>query len=508
MSTLQYSLALSTAAFTGPMRAAQSAMRGFTASAGNIGSAITGMASLPGLVKSLVEPLTNPITLSADLEELETSFKSLLKSAPSAKTMVKDLMAFADATPFDPVPVAEAGKQLLAFAYAAKEVKPLLGDIGDLSAAMNKPLGDVANVFGRLKAADFGEAFERLRDFGISKLDLVGEGLQFDKGGSFLGSADQAITSVRKIIRQKFGGGMADLATTFRGLFSTFSGYWDGLQRSFGKPIMQALKPLLQDGTGELQKWTPLAEQWGRAIGSGLLVIRDLFQSGQLWETAKLGLQIAGATFVNTINAGLQGAIAGILSGLAESAGIFQRLMGESGLWQGIGYKMQSVFLGLKGTLLETFASVIESLPKILGGGASAATRGMRLDASIAGGQSTMASLRGDQALASIDMEGMIAQIAEGMRNTGSAALNGFQSAGQLIPTSGMIEQLTASLAPFAKNAEAFFAKQNGQAEAATASKETASNTRALIQIGQETIMSLRLISDKVGSQDAVGNFA
>jgi hypothetical protein len=473
---LSYSLSLATSAFTGPLRGAQTALSGFGAAVGTITAAAAPLLAVAGGMVSVAAAaniLKSSVSKAADQEALETSFRALLKSGAAAKAMVKDLTEFADITPFDPVPVAEAGKQLLAFSFAAKEVKPLLNDIGDLAAAMQKPLTDVANVFGRLKAGDFGEAFERLRDFGISRLDLVGEGLKFDKGGSFLGSASQALDAVRAVIRRKFGGGMADLSSTFRGLFSTMAGYWDGLQRTFGKPIMQALKPVLEDATGILKTWTPIAEQWGEAIGKGVFVVRELFQSGQLWDTAVTALRLAGATFINTVSAGLQGAIAGLVTGLSEAAGIFQRVLGESGLWEGIGYKMQSVFFGLKATLLETFASVIESLPEWLGGGISNATP-LRTGAGAAKGEGTLANIRGDRALSTLDLRGLVAEMAKGFSNTKAAAVAGYQNAGELIPTGAMLGNLENQLAPMLAKADAFFSQQNREVQAATAAKETA----------------------------------
>lgn len=505
--TVSYALTLATGAFTGPMRVAQGAIKGFTSTAGSIGSAITGLASLPGLVKSIVDPLTRPITLSGDMEALETSFSALLKSAPAAKAMVKDLVDFADVTPFDPVPVAAAGKQLLAFSFAAKEVKPLLRDIGDLAAAMEKPIDEVAGAFGRLKAGDFGEAFERLRDFGISRLDLIGQGLVFDKSGSFQGSAEQALDAVRAVIRRKFGGGMADLSTTFRGLFSTFQGYWDAIQRSFGKPIMQALKPVLEDGTNLLKSWTPIAEQWGAAVGKSLIVIRDLFQSGRLWETALTGMRLVGATFVNTLSAGLQGAVSALVTGLGEAAGVFQKALGESGLWMGIGKQMEAVFLGLKATLLDVFADVAEQLPGFLGGGKDAANnlRGLSLRSQGEAGLAENAAMR---AFASVDSRGLITSAGRALQNTGNAFQAGYANAGEAVPTGAMVAQLESLLTPLMQGADAFFAKQNGDALATQSTKETATNTRALLKSADQIIGNLRLISDKIGSQEAFGTFA
>lgn len=463
MTSLRYTLQLATGAFTGPMRGAQSSLKGFASSLRSMASSITPLAAVTGGLVSVAGAsalLKSSISKAADMEALETSFRALLKNGASAKAMVQDLMEFADLTPFDPVPVAATGKQLLAFGFAAKQVKPLLKDIGDLAAAMEKPIDEVGGAFGRLKAGQFGEAFERLRSFGISMQDLLGAGLTFDSSGSFQGSAETAIEAVRQIIRRKFGGGMEDLAGTFKGVFSTFSGYWDSLQRTFGHPVIASLKPLLADATEMLKSWTPLAEQFGRKLGAGIIVVRELFAQGDLWSTAKLGLKLAGATLVNELHAGLQGAVSALFTGLGQAAGIFQRMLGASGLWEGIGGKMEAVFGNLRATLLETFADTLEKLPKYLGGGKEN-TRSLREGALAASDKAALASGRADAAFSSINTQAIMSSLIEAFRNnTGVSFMKGYREAGEIIPTGEMSSQLASLIVPMMRKAEYFLAHQ------------------------------------------------
>jgi hypothetical protein len=279
---MHYSLSLSTAAFTGPLRGAMSALGGLTGSLSKIGNITTGISSMRGALDTLVSPFTKPVTLAGDMESLETSFRALLKNGPAAKSMVADLMQFADATPFNPEPVAQAGKQLLAFGFAAKSIKPLLSDIGDLAAGMGRPIDEVADAFGRLNSGQFGEAFESMRRFGISMKDLEQQGLQFDKAGSFRGSTDQAIEAVRAIIRTKFGGGMEELSKTFQGKVSTMQGYWAALQRSLGEPIMDSLKPAIDQAIVDFQRLTPVGKEIGKEIGNSLSGALHAFNDGEL----------------------------------------------------------------------------------------------------------------------------------------------------------------------------------------------------------------------------------
>lgn len=164
-----------------------------------------------------------------------------------AKNVYKNLARFAAVTPFETPEVLQGGRMLLAYTYNTKQLLPILTRAGNLASGVNKPLSETVEVFGRLKAGDFGDAFERLRDFGISRKLLEGEGLKFDKQGSYQGSAEAAIGAVVRIIDKRFGGlmdrrsrGIFGLASTLKSrpfeLFSSLDegGAMDPLKRFLG----------------------------------------------------------------------------------------------------------------------------------------------------------------------------------------------------------------------------------------------------------------------------------
>lgn len=497
MNTLSYSLQLANAAFMGPMRASVGAVGGLTKQLSNVGNIITGFASLPGAITTLIEPLTKPITLSADLESLETSFKSLLKSAPAAKAMVADLIKFADVTPFDPMPVAATGKALLAFGFAAKQIKPILSDIGDLAAGMDKPLEEVGDAFGRMKAGQFGEAFEAFRRFGLSVQDFKSEGLVFDKGGSFQGSAEQALEATRRIIRRKFGGGMADLSTTFKGLFSTFSGYWDALQRDFGQPIMQALKPALEEGTGLLKQWSPIAKDFGEKIATAITTLRGLFQQGNLTQAIQLGLTIAGKELVNILFAGINGTVSALATGMGQAAQIFGKIFSDENLMQGLKFSMIGIARTFKAEMFEVLASLAEIIP---GQGGKAA--GFRADASDTRHSAEAAFNFAGDLFKNADLGGIVRDAFKAVQLTGSAFQGGYNSAGSVLPTGK--EQ--AALQALLTKAETIMSQSAPGADA-EAAKQTAANTRGMVQSIDGIVGNLRLISDQVTSWQAAGAF-
>lgn len=131
------------------------------------------------------------------------------------------LSRFAAETPFETQEVLAGGKQLLAAGVSLKNLQGLLRDAGDLASAMGVRLEDAISPLARLRSGNFGEAFERLRELGISRELLEAQGLQFDKGGGYVGSVNKAMLAVRRIIQTRFGGLMKEQSTSIFGLVST-----------------------------------------------------------------------------------------------------------------------------------------------------------------------------------------------------------------------------------------------------------------------------------------------
>ena len=104
------------------------------------------------------------VKLAAEMETAEVAFSTMLKSASSAKSLLGELKTFADQTPFEFPELRDAARQLLAFGFEAHEVQPELKKLGQLAAALQVPIGELANVYGKSRVE--GRAFTRdIREF-------------------------------------------------------------------------------------------------------------------------------------------------------------------------------------------------------------------------------------------------------------------------------------------------------------------------------------------------------
>ena len=179
---------------------------------------------------------------ASQMEGFMTSFTVMMGSADKAKAKLKELNDYANNTPFKLDEVVQAGKTLMTFGLTTQD---WVRNAGNLAAASNVSITDVAMAMGRIKAGDFGEAFERMRDFGISKQMLMGQGLIFDSSGAYKGSVDKALTAVQNIVQSKYGDMTNQQAKTWAGLSSTFEDSITSFGRSIGDKAFPAVKAAL-----------------------------------------------------------------------------------------------------------------------------------------------------------------------------------------------------------------------------------------------------------------------
>lgn len=162
-------------------------------------------------------------------EQAKMALGVMLKNDQVGEMVFNKARKFGDVTPFDTQQVIQATRMAVSSKFTLSDIFQggLLTDMGNLSAAnadMGISINEVARVFGRLKAGDFGEAFERLRDMQIGFQDLQEAGLNVRAGGSFTGlDPDQVVKAVRSIIQTRFGGMMDKMQYSWQGVWSTFT---------------------------------------------------------------------------------------------------------------------------------------------------------------------------------------------------------------------------------------------------------------------------------------------
>jgi len=271
-----------TNAFVGLVRGVARVFQRIVSIAGRILGRIVGIAAKVGLGAGVVLGYTlfKGIKDNVQLADLRAVMRKVFKGAASEYEELARRLSLT--TPYTPM---EAIRSVVSLGAGAVDVKEYINDVFDLAAA-TKGLGvrlkDVVNVFVRLKAGGFGEAFARLREsMTISRIDLEKTGgLKFNKSGAFQGTPDEAIAGVVKVIRARFGGMAKEAATVGSGPLSTLIGYFQELRRQGAEAIYEVSNALITRLNTALekvlasQKWQQFiawTQRASKALADGLI---------------------------------------------------------------------------------------------------------------------------------------------------------------------------------------------------------------------------------------------
>lgn len=183
-----------------------------------------GMMAGGGLLGAILTGISvKAIKAGSDLEQFENQYIVLLKGRrEEAKALFNDVTRFAAETPFNIPEVVAAGKNLLAFGIAAKDVKEQLKYAGDWSSIFNRSLEWTSTVIGRLATGSYGRIYPALRSMGIQVKELGKYGAPMTKDGLIQRTADPKVVldALNKYIGDHFWGGMAAKMSTIPGRIS------------------------------------------------------------------------------------------------------------------------------------------------------------------------------------------------------------------------------------------------------------------------------------------------
>jgi hypothetical protein len=94
---------------------------------------------------------------AAEFQQTRIGLENMLGSADAARKMLSEVSKFAADTPFEFPELAGAVKQLVAFGFSGEEAFKTMKQLGDVSAAVGAPIGDLSYLMGTLKTQ--GRAF-------------------------------------------------------------------------------------------------------------------------------------------------------------------------------------------------------------------------------------------------------------------------------------------------------------------------------------------------------------
>ncbi len=268
---------------------------------------------------------------SAALETLETSFESMLGSADKARVIVKELVDFTAKTPFQLEGVGKAGKQLLAFGVAEKDILPTLQVLGDIAAGANVPLTEMSAIFGKVKAKGkaYTEELLQMSDRGIPIIDILAKRFGVTKQAVFDAASSgkisfKIIQDAMQEMTQKGGiffKQMDRQSATLAGIFSTLKDNINLAMAEVGDTLVETLdlKQLLKDLITGIQSATKAFAEFAknnpRLVKFGLIITGIVIVLGPL--IGFIGLMVAGFAFLSGPVLAVMAAFALLTTGIA-----------------------------------------------------------------------------------------------------------------------------------------------------------------------------------------------
>jgi tape measure domain-containing protein len=324
---------------------------GMVAMTAGIGAAMAGAAAAVGVgIKS--------VTAAADFEQTKVAFATLIGDAAKAEATLAKLRELGAATPFEFPELADAGRKLIAFGESADTVPETLRRIGDVSAGVQAPISEIAELYGkaRVQGRLFAEDINQLTGRGIP---IIGElARQFgvsdsqvkklvETGQVGFPQIEQAFASMTSKGGQ-FSGMMEAQSKTTSGLFSTLKDTFNEVFLTLGQPINDALRPLIEQAIGLVATLTPMAAEAGKRIKEAVQFVIAVFQSGQALDLITSSLQLGFAAGINAL-----------VSGFRYAISFFWHLLTDGAMWKSLGVTLFGVAAGFGAALLDAFNTPI-----------------------------------------------------------------------------------------------------------------------------------------------------
>jgi tape measure domain-containing protein len=331
-----------------------------------LGAAFAGGASaLAGGIKA--------VTSAANFEQTQVAFATLIGDAAKAEQTLAQLRELGAQTPFEFPELADAGRKLIAFGEGADTVAATLARIGDVSAGVQAPINEIAELYGkaRVQGRLFAEDINQLTGRGIP---IIGElakqfGVSDSEVKKLIESGQVGFPAIEQAFINmtsqggKFAGMMAAQSKTTNGLFSTLKDTIGEVFLTLGTPINDAIRPMVEQAIALAQKLAPLAAEVGTRIRDAMQFIIALFKSGQVASLVGSALQLGFAVSVNFLWAALRATISAtgqLIIEVFRTAVTFLQVITTADFWKGMGNAIIGIFLSAVGFLQKGLAEAME----------------------------------------------------------------------------------------------------------------------------------------------------
>lgn len=350
-------------------RGAQDITQATSAISGQIGKAqglFTGLKVVSGLLGGgIIAAGAMAFKSASDWEVLVKQLSVVTGSMERASQVAKFAEKLAGPSAFfDTQQLAEAAKLLETMQLNTERFLPLVSTMASLFGGSTESLMQFTSALGKLRSGVFGEAFERMREFGISMDDLRKQGLQFSKSGEFqlfdtettTQGAERALGAVERIIKTRFG----TLDSTMQDSMSArFTSLFDAMGRgakTVGLAIMDRVKKPFSEFVAAFEGF----------VGSGMFQqaadnLAAAFDFEKIKDSAirMLSTMVAGFKQLPSIITGIQSMLGTMWKVATQAAVLYVSIQAAAFGAEAAraGMAMVSVFQGMQAAAIGTAAA-------------------------------------------------------------------------------------------------------------------------------------------------------
>lgn len=239
------------------------------------------------------------VKANSDTEQFLATMTRLTGSTEKAKQELQKLKEFAKSTPFE---MADLKQGELIMRAVGLETDRWRETIGDTAAAWKSAGKSYMDVVQAIADAQTGE-LERLKEFGITKQQIIDHGNKIMRGKELVNNKGQITdtkafnTVLLDLMKQRYGGMMKVQSQTFSGMMSNIKDFATGALEVLSKPLFDRLNAGAKSAMSSLENLqnSGTLDVWAESIGQNIDGIIEFFKSIN-WEVVGIaGKFTAGA---------------------------------------------------------------------------------------------------------------------------------------------------------------------------------------------------------------------
>jgi len=303
-------LSLNSQGFSKGLQQSRSSLSSFGSSfSGLMAGGVAAFGSLVGVAGG-ISALGMGVKLAADAEQSQVAFEVMLGSAGQAKTMIAELKAYSDKSPFDIAGTQEAAKKLLNYGVSAGDVLPTIKKLGDVAAGDKDKFDYLATAFGQMSATGrlmgqdllqfINAGFNPLQEIAKKTGESMGDLKKRMEGGGI--SAREVAGAFDSATSQggKFFGMTERQSGTLAGKFSTMKDAVATSLRTIGEELVQQLNlnDVVDNMTSALEYFPQYASEVISAVGEGFVWLRDTADAALIAIGESIGVNLDLSTAI------------------------------------------------------------------------------------------------------------------------------------------------------------------------------------------------------------------